>query len=440
MNKRITRGIWVLVLLCSSLSLSAQEALRLDQAFAKALERNNTIVISQNNVTIAETNAHPGTAGLLPTVSGSANADYGLNNTSLELLNDRGNPIVTKGAQSLVLGASLNANYRIFGGFAGSNNYEKLQVAADLSSAQSRLEIENVLLQVASAYYNVLRTERNLETLRETIAISRRRLDEAQARRELSGGSKINVLGAQVDLNKDSVNLLNAHQANVAAMLQLNQLMGNDLEQQWTIVGEEALDAGLDFDQLLADLAAQNAQLQVARYGEQSSVLDYKISRNAYLPTLDLSAKYSYNRTEAEGSFLRVNQSNGLGGTLVLSIPIYAGGTRRRTEKNNQILMQNRQLQVKETRAQLELGLRTAFQDYRNAVKIVEMEQSNVATAEQNFAFSTSLFKLGQISNTQFREAQLNLLLTKNNLNNVTYNARLAELELLRLSGRLIVE
>ena len=437
MNKQLQNGILLVLLLCSTLPLPAQQSLSLDQAFANALTWNNKIVISHNNVDMAKTNVHPGTAGLLPTVSGSGSLNGSIKDTHLELLSDP-RPIDTKGAKSFVISGSLDANYRIFGGFAGVNTYEKLKVAARLSDAQSRLEIEGILIQVASAYYNVLRTDLNLSALRETIAISRRRRHEAQSRLELSGGSRLAVLSAQVDMNKDSITLLNAVQTHETAMLQLNQLMGKDLKTVWAVEGAEALDADLDYDQLLSGLTTQNPQLQIARYSEQSSVLDYKISKNAYLPSLDLRGSYSYTRNEAEGSFLKVNQNNGLSGTLVLSIPIYAGGTRKRNELNSRVNRENQQLQMRETRSQLELNLLTAFQNYRNTVKIVAMETNNVYTVAQNFEYTKSLFDLGQITNTQFRQAQLNLLLTKNNLNNVTYNARLAELELLRLSGGLL--
>ena len=47
------------------------------------------------------------------------------------------------------------------------------------------------------------------------------------------------------------------------------------------------------------------------------------------------------------------------------------------------------------------------------------VRRANVETARANFEFTREQFGLGQANSTQFREAQLNLLLTHNNLNNI---------------------
>ena len=66
------------------------------------------------------------------------------------------------------------------------------------------------------------------------------------------------------------------------------------------------------------------------------------------------------------------------------------------------------------------------------------MEQTSVETAKINFELTQEKYKLGQVLNTEFRQAQLNLLMTENSLNNSKYNAKLAELEIIKLSGILL--
>ena len=66
------------------------------------------------------------------------------------------------------------------------------------------------------------------------------------------------------------------------------------------------------------------------------------------------------------------------------------------------------------------------------------MQKLSVKTAQLNFDLTVEKYKLGQVINTQFREAQFNLIMSKNNYNNSTFNARLAELEIIKLSGLLL--
>jgi hypothetical protein len=70
--------------------------------------------------------------------------------------------------------------------------------------------------------------------------------------------------------------------------------------------------------------------------------------------------------------------------------------------------------------------------------------ESDVKTININpavaFKLTNEKYKLGQVINTQFREAQFNLIKTKNNYNNSEFNARLAELEIIKLSGILLTQ
>jgi outer membrane protein TolC len=79
-----------------------------------------------------------------------------------------------------------------------------------------------------------------------------------------------------------------------------------------------------------------------------------------------------------------------------------------------------------------------AWEVYQNNLFIVNAEQTNLATNERNFERSEELFKLGQLTSLQFRQAQVNLLNAQTNLNKATYEAKIAELVLLQLSGNLL--
>ena len=415
----------------------AQAPLTVDQAIADALAKNNRVQISRKQIEVSQNLATPGQAGLLPTVTATGGADYGVDDTRLQLIgNDQTQ--VTKGAESLTMNASVSANYTLYAGRSNANTYQQLKVQADLSDANSRVEVESIIMQVISAYYNVSRTQDNLKALQQTMALSEDRLALAEKQRALSGGSKVNLLNAQVDLNQDKVALQNAEQAAEAAQITLNQLLGRDLAGPVVVQADSTLPVPEDFEVFRKGLQEQNGELQATRFNVQSSLLGYKIARSTYHPTLTLGASYGYNRTEAEGSFLQLNQSNGLGINLNLSIPLYAGGTRKATVKNAQIQRESQELQAKETESSLESSLLVAYRDYVRAVEIVRMEEQNRVLNAENFDYTRTQYEVGVVTSTQFRQAQINLLLTKNNLNNVRYNLRLAEMELYRLSGRLV--
>jgi outer membrane protein len=433
MNKALTTFVGVVIWL----SGAGQTPMTINDAMKEALSKNYNIQISQNNVEMTANLATKGHAGLLPTVSASGALDYGNDNIRIEILGQPG-VTETKGAQSLNTNASVAGSFTIYSGRANAHTYKQLVTNSDLSNAQSKLEVESIVMQVITAYYNVLRTQDNYDALAETFELSKERLALSVKQKELSGGKKINVLSAKVDLNKDSVNLISATQSYEEAQINFNQLLGRDPATA-VVLTKEALPVTTEnYEALKAAMLKQNWEMQSAKLNQQVSMLDYYIAKSAYLPKLDLGASYGYNRSDAEGSILKLNESNGLGVTLSLSIPIYSGGTRKKSVQNAQLQMQSRELQIKNTELALDANLLTAYKNYERAIAIVKMEEQNLNLNEENINYTKNQYKLGLASSTQYREAQINLLLTKNNLNNVRYNLKLAELELLRLSGALV--
>lgn len=430
--------VLILLLICYSGIMEAQ-TLTLAQAIQEALSKNYDIQVAQSQVQIAKNQATRGQAGLLPTISASGAYDFGLDNTKLQVA---GQPdaIETDGAQSSLFSASLNASYTIWSGRSNINTYEKLLLNEELATAQSRLQVENIVMQVISAYYNVLRTKDNYASLKESLELSQDRLKLAQKKYELSGGPKINILSAKVDLNKDSVNIRNALQTLDAAKINLNALLERNLDEELNLQYDENAREELIYSDLLQKMNAQNPNLQSSRYAEQISMLDYKISKSAYSPRLNLNPSYGYSRLEAEGNFLELNQSNGLGILLQLSVPIYNGGVRKANAKNAKIAMENSALQKKQIEINTNSKLFIAFKDYERAKEIVSMEAKNVMLTKENYNYTKTQFELGLVSNLELRQAQVNLLLTQNNLNNMRYNLRLSELELKRLSGGLVTD
>jgi outer membrane protein TolC len=415
----------------------SQEKMSLNEAILFALEHNNNVKLSENSIIIKENLSSLGQAGLLPSLNASGLIDYGLDNNEYQAT---GSPVITEftGVESKVYNAGINLNYTIFSGFSNLKTYEKLKINVDLAQADHKIALENIILQVASSYFNVIRTNENYQALMESIEISDKRFQLEKAKYELSAGTKLNWLNAKVSLMKDSVSLFDAQLAKENALIAFNKAINAPLDTILVLESEILKDNHYVLEDLRQQMMSQNPELLSIRYSEQVSLLDYKIAKSSFSPTLSLGSSYSYTHSEIDNNGFDYSKSNGLGINLNLSIPIYNGGRKQAAVKNAKIMVENNYLQQQELELQLEMELLSAHKDYEIALKKVAMEKKNVETAELNFQLSDERYKLGQIINTQYREAQLNLILAKNNLNNSKFNAKLAELEIIKLSGLLL--
>ena len=257
-------------------TMHAQTGMSLTDAVGVALSENYSVEISNNTSAATQNLATRGQAGQLPTVSASGLFDYGNDDTRIQLT---GSPTVmeTTGAQSTLINASVDVAYTVFSGGANSKRYKKLKINADLSDVQNRIEIESILMQVISAYYNVLRAQDNLEALEENLALSSQRLTFTENQHEYSGGSRGNVLSAQIDLNKDSVSMVSALQALDEAKIAFNQVLNRDLGTDVLLNRDESI--GMweeDYEALKTAMMSQNWQMKASRMSVQASMLDYK--------------------------------------------------------------------------------------------------------------------------------------------------------------------
>lgn len=219
----------ILAVFISSLSSQAQE-LNTENIISKAdavklaLENNYGIKISNNNLKIAENNKSILNSEYLPTLTGNAGATYNLDDTEANFSDGRVTTL--EGAESSRYNAAINLNYTLFDGMGRFYNYKQLKEQYNLTELQARETIENTLLQLFSVYFNVAKLSEDVALLNQSLTISKDRLERVQYQFDYGQNTKLAVLNAEVDVNNDSINLLNTKQLLINAKRDLYVVLG----------------------------------------------------------------------------------------------------------------------------------------------------------------------------------------------------------------------
>lgn len=436
--KRIT--ILAMTILGMALNVNAQSTLSLNDAISKALVSNLNMQVAQQATQVAENNVTKGNAGMLPTVTAGAGANSSVTNTRLEFAGNQ--PAIDQnGALSSTISANVSANYTLFNGFVATNTYERLSRQSELAKAQEQVQVETVLMQVVQAYYNTLTLQNNLEVAEKSLEISQQRYERAKLRVEFGAANKITMLNAEVDLQNDSITLVNLEQQLSNAKASLMYLMGeSDSDQEYVLNEGIALNESLSLNALKQKAIDQNAELQQARAQKAVAEKDIDISKAYLYPRVSVSSSYSYSTNQNDASFILSNRSNGLNGGLNVSYNIYDGGQNKIREENAEIQLESAVLQEMNAKQRLSTEINNAYSTYENSIAVYKLRASSLKVNERNFERSQELYKTGQITGTEFREAQLNLLDAEIQLNLALISAKNAEMELLRLSGELLSE
>lgn len=428
-------------------SIQSQENLSKEEALAIALEQNFGILISRNTTEIEKNNSSLLNSGYLPSVALSSGGNYTGSDAEIafpEQVDDQGNPIpnrVFEDQETQRFNAGINVNYTLFDGLGRKYTYKRLKEQYALSELQLRETIEFTILQLFEVYFNIAQLTESNAILQDNLAVSQERQKRAEYAFIHGQGNKLAVLNAQVDVTNDSINLIQTKQQLDNAKRDLNLLLNQPMEQAYSVDLSVNFVPEIQIESWLETAAENNVALLKQERNYQINAYDIKIRQSGYLPTLGLVGSYGWNLNKSPASAFFPGTNNttysvGIGASL--SWNLFDSGRTLTQVKNAKIALENQKIQEEETLLTFERNLRNAQQNYQNAVNIYTIQNKQVETGKYNFDRSQAQYKLGSITAIEFRQAQINLRNAQVQRAAAKYQAKLAELNLIQLSGQLL--
>ena len=439
---------FILILLVFNLKdIRAQQLLSKEAALRLTLENNFGIQMTRNINKINENNSELLNTGFLPNVALSGGGNFTASDSEIsfpgQFLED-GTPrpnVNFNDQEARRYNAGVNLNYILFDGLGRKYTYKRLKEQYALSELQLRETIEQTILQLFSVYFEVARLTESTANFKQTLVVSKQRQQRAETAFAFGQINKLAVLNAQVDVTNDSINFLQANQQLDNAKRDLNLIINQPIETELAVETNLYFIPEIQIEQWLQTASQFNVSLLQQQSNSQINAYDVKVSQSGYLPTLGLNGSYGWNLNQSPASAFFPGTNNttlslGLGATL--SWNLFDGGRTITQVKNAKIAMENQRIQEEETKLTFERNLRNAQQSYQNAVNIYSIQSKQVETGTYNFERSQAQYRLGSITAIEFRQAQINLRNAQLQRAAAKYQAKLAELNLIQLSGQLL--
>lgn len=422
-----------------TISFYGQEVLTKEKAVEITLENNYDIRVTKNNLETAKNNKSIYNSGYLPTIVGNAGATYSNNDSDNEFQNGTINSV--SGAESKSYNASIGLNYTIFNGFNRQNTFKRLKELYNLTELQARQVIENTLTTLFLAYYEVGRLTENETTQKQTLAISKKRLQRANYSFNYGQNTKLDVLNAEVDVNKDSITYINIKRELANAKRDLNVVLGRGVNTPVTVKTTVNYRIDLNLIDVLEKAKTNNATLLQAQKNIELRELDIKVNKSGWMPNVGLTSSYAWikSNNDAVNAFSPIsNTRKGLSAGVNLSWNIFDGGRTKTNVTNSKIALETHEIQKLQQEERLERDVNNAWETYQNALFSLQAQEKNVITNKLNFDRTNERYKLGQVTSIDFRQAQVNLINAELSVSNAKYTAKNAELKLLQLAGTLL--
>ena len=415
----------------------AGDTLSLSEALTIALENNWGITLAENESRIAELNNTFGRAGFLPSVDISAARSRNVNDTYQQTIagTREGNNAVSNS-----INAGIALTWTIFDVINMFIQKKKLEELESMGITELRSMIENTVAQVIVAYYDIAVQERLTDVYFEAVQLSSERKRFARAMIDIGSGSELSYLQSAVDLNTDSATYMQQLVFLANSKAEFNRLLCRDLLTTFEVTSEIPLNYDLLYEQLWNLIQEQNPDLMKARSNLLISSLDTKSYRSVLFPRISVNTGYNFNKSESEIGFMMLNRNLGFVMGISLSYNIFDGFNTRNNIKVAKIREESAHAEFNQAELDIKSELLRIYNDYLTNLQLVRFESDNRALALRNLEVAMEKYRIGAINDIDLRETQQKLLDAETRYLFSQYRSKIAETELLRLSGQLSSE
>lgn len=335
--------------------------------------------------------------------------------------------------------STLSANFSqmIFDGtfFVALKASRALQALQERSA--QRTEIETAVA-VMKSYYSAQVAEVNLDITRANIERLRKQVADAQAQYANGFAEKVDVDRIQIQLYNAETQYQNAELLAQLTMNQLKYQMGMRQEVQLTLAEQITPDNRPDFREDLEKAFQYTTRIeyQVLQANRNLLLQDVNQYRVGYIPSLYLFANGGAN-TGADNA--PIFNSSYWGGFLTygirFNIPIFDGFYKDSKIQQARIGVQRVEYEIKDTENALALEYENARVTMTNAIRSLELQERNVALAEEVLRVSQVKYREGVGSSLEVVDAESSLKEAQTYYLGALLDAYLAQVDLKKALG-----
>ena len=412
----------------------AQNPITLKSAIDSTLKNNFDIQIASNNVEISKLNNNVGMAGGLPAV----NINIVDNQTSSDVLQklNSGAEIKKSAANGNALTSNITAGILLFNGSRVIATRQRLQSLQKQSELQLNLQIQNSIAAVMAKYFDIVRQSEYLKIIERSKDVSQTKLDIITDRRKVGMANDADYLQALIDLNTIVQSLKSQQLIVDETKTELLQLMSIKKFYTFQLKDSIVVDKSIELESILSYLQKNPQYLSSEQQIKINEQVVKEVSSLRY-PSLRINTGLNFNRNQSSAGLTLMNQNVGPYAGISLQVPIYNGNTYKTQKKTAQVNVDNARIQLESLFTSLTADALKTFHAYQTSIEQISSQQNSVDLSAKLIQVVLQRFKVNQATILDVKAAQASFENSGYQLVNLSYAAKIAEIELKRLKYQL---
>jgi len=390
----------------SSASVAKASPLSLEECYRLALIQSETVAIQKEAISRA-------TAQIFNAASqGLGKVDFIVDRSFQDKqqsnLSSSESPLADPNIQEskFTISQPLFQGFKAIGALTGAGSYKREQTEAWVRAK------ELLYADVARAFYNVLRYEKEIEINQGIHELLQQRIKELEDRERIGRSRTSEVITAKTNLKILEADLAGAHGALATVRYLLEFLTGIELEghklQEETSeeVSSQTLTEHLKMAAVRSDVKAAEQAVKTAWRG-------ILVAQSGFWPTITLDHNQYMRR---EGSLANLDWNT----LFRLDVPLFSGGETIGQVKDSVSILKQKKLSFTLAKRQAELDIKQSYEIWLSAKETNDLLKEAVRDAQKNYDVQSEEYTRSLVSNLDVLTALESLHNTRQR-QNLTY-------------------
>jgi len=389
----------------------------LEECVEYAVENNLTVEQFELDLENAKIDKSDAVGNLLPSLNGNASAS---SNTGFSI-----NPSTNLPTNSTQFNMSmgLNSSITLFDGLRNIHQLNRAKMNAIAN--QYRLDDlkDDIRLNVANAYLQVLSNKEQLKTFKAQYAVTEQDLKRTRELVEsgvVPRGDLLEIEATAANQEQQIINgesLVLISRVNLAQLLQITDYENFDIaDQDFDIPPSDILQNSpkVIFDKALGF----RNDIKFSEYNVELAEQDLKIAKGAYAPTIAAFVQYGSRYSDitlipdGNGGVYTPNFIDqlwildGISYGAQINVPIFNGWSTRNNVKRSTISLEKAKLQFKQDKLDLENTIQQAYVDVGTFEKAYQAAEKTLEARRLSYEYAKERYDVGLMNAFDFSQAQ----------------------------------
>ncbi len=401
----------------------------LDDLYTLALNEAELIQLAKENLYLAKLNNRKARSVLIPRFSAFGSYRHYDEEKRRE-------DVTLQPEWSSAYGLRLDQSFTLSGRELTAYNISKDLIAKetlDLAAVK-----EDLLIQTAAAYYDVLNAEKRLEIANANVTRLNTQRDSVAVRLELETVTRPDLLRVEAERSQSVTVQIQAQNAILLAKARLAAICSLEGDFQ---LAEADIESELTQDPVLTEITAdamkQRTDIQALTLEKMIADKTVKFTKGELWPSLAVEGVWANNDADPSSS---APLDETLYAGISLNFTLFDGGLRKANILESQSRSRQAQLALDAAKKQVTVDANQAYLTYMASKSSLKAFQDELQFAKENFDAVNTQFEYGLANSVDVIDANTLMVTAEQQLIEAAFRSRLALLQIDRVRGRLLEE